>query len=208
MADYLTDEEQLDRLRNWWARNGLVMIVAVFLGAIGVVGWRWYAEHRDDAVARASDLYVEYLEASGSERDTLEATLAAEFPESTYRIFVLLRDAKALTDREDGAGALAKLEQALGLTSDDRLADLIRLRVARLQQELDQTSAALETLAGVKSLGFRSQVLELKGDIHMSRGEREPAHEAYTAAVAEVSEGSRRPVLEMKAADTAGANDA
>lgn len=207
MSDYLTDEEQLDKLRNWWAKNGLTLAVVIVVAVVVIVGWRWYSAHRDDSIARASELYADYLEAAGAERDSIESTLAREFPDSSYHALVLLRDARQLLDAEDAAGALAKLEAALALNPDAPLDDLVRLRIARVQQQLDQTAAALETLSRVKSLGFRSQVLELKGDIHMARGERELAGEAYAAAMAEVEDGARRPILEMKAADTADTND-
>ncbi|MGE0625416.1 MAG: YfgM family protein [Pseudomonadales bacterium] len=208
MSDYLTDEEQIDKLRNWWARNGVAIVVAVLVAVLIVVGWRWYTSHRSDAVAQASDLYADYLKATGTERETIEATLAKEFPDSSYHVLVLLRDAKALVDAEDAAGALAKLEAALAVEPGEPLDDLIRLRIARLQQQLDQSAAALDTLSRVKSLGFRSLVLELKGDIHMARDEKDLAREAYAAAMAEAGDGSRRPILEMKAADTAGTDDA
>jgi len=208
VSDYLTDEEQLDRLRKWWEKNGVMLVVAVIVAVIAVVGWRWFSEHRSDAISRASDLYADYLKANGTEQETIEETLTREFPDSTYHVLVLLRDAKALVDAEDAAGAVAKLEAALALKPDDPLDDLIRLRVARLQQQLDQSAAALDTLSGVKSLGLRAMVLELKGDIHMARDERELAREAYAAAMAELGDGVRRPVLEMKAADTADPNDA
>ena len=42
----------------------------------------------------------------------------------------------------------------------------------------------------------------------MVRGERGQAHEAYSAALNEAGEGSQRPLLEMKVADTADTNDA
>ena len=59
----------------------------------------------------------------------------------------------------------------------------------------------------MKGGGFRAQVLELKGDIHLVRDERELAHEAYVAAAAELNEGEQMPLLEMKVADTANANE-
>ena len=208
MSDYLTDEEQLDRLKSWWTQNGLTFVGVIVVAVVAVIGWRWYAEHRDDSVARASDLYADYLKASGTERETIEATLVSEFPDSSYHVLVLLRDARTQMDSDDVTGALATLEKALALGPDQPLADLVRLRVARLQQQLDQTAQALQTLGQVKSLGFRAQVLELKGDIHMGRNERDLARESYAAAMAEVGEGTRRPILEMKVADTALANDA
>lgn len=205
MSDYLTDEEQLDKLRKWWEDNGLVMVGAVVLAVVGVVGWNWYGEHQSETIAVTSDLYVDYLEAEGAERETIEATLAAEYPDSIYRALILLRKAKAETDDENLEAALALLNEALPLVDEDTLADLVRMRIARLQQALDQSDAALQTLSGVRSLGLRSQVQELKGDIHMARGERALAHEAYSAALAEAPDQAGRPLLRLKVSDTADA---
>ena len=69
-------------------------------------------------------------------------------------------------------------------------------------------SAALAMLGQVKSIGLRSHVQELKGDIHMARGERALAHEAYSAALAEAGQQATRPLLKLKVADTADANEA
>ncbi len=208
MSDYLTDEEQLDRLKKWWEQNGLMLAGAVALAVIGVVGWNWYGESRSTEVAAASDLYVAYLDATGLERDTIAATLAAEHPGSTYHALVLLRDAQRLSAEEDFEGALEPLEAALAVVRDDKLADIILLRRARLEQQLDRSEAALASLAEVRSAGLRSQVQELKGDIHMARGERRLAHESYAAALEAAPEDARPPLLELKVADTADANDA
>jgi len=208
VSDYLTDEEQLDKLRNWWQQNGLMLACAVVVSVIGVVGWRWYTEYRADQVAGASDLYADYLAAEGAERDNIATTLAREFPESTYQVLVLLRESQERIVAEDVEGAEVQLKKALSVASDDILADVVRLRLARVLQQLEHTDEALSTLGQVNSLGMRSQVQELKGDIHMVRGERAAAHEAYAAALAEAGEGAQRPILKMKVADTADTNDA
>ena len=208
MSDYLSDEEQLDKLRNWWQENGLALVGAVVVSIAGVLGWTWYGEHRSEQVARASDLYEEYLEEPEDSRGRIVEALAGEFPESTYRVLVLLREARAAMNDEDPESALGMLKTALAATSNQQLGDLIRLRTARIQQQLDRPEEALATLAGVRSLGFRSQVQELKGDIHFARGERALAHEAYTAAMNEAGANAARPLLRMKVADTADANDA
>ena len=78
MSDYLTDEEQLDKLKKWWEDNGLMLVGAVVVSVAGVIGWNWYGERRDAAIASSSDLYVDYLRAEGTERETIEATLASE----------------------------------------------------------------------------------------------------------------------------------
>ena len=208
MSDYLTDEEQLDKLKKWWEENGLMLVGAVVVSVAGVIGWNWYGERQAAAVASSSDLYVDYLRAEGTERETIEATLASEHPNSVYRVFVLLRDARAEVESENLQAGLEALQAALSLTDDDKLADVIRIRIARLEQELDRSDAALAMLGQVRSTGLRSHVQELKGDIHMARGERALAHEAYSAALEEAGEQASRPLLKLKAADTADADEA
>ena len=121
---------------------------------------------------------------------------------------MLLRDAEAAVSAEDLPAATAALNEALALTGDEHLADLIRLRLARVQQQQEQSEAALATLGQVTSLGLRSRVQELKGDIHMARGEREQAHESYAAALEEAGEGAQLDLLRLKVADTADAGGA
>lgn len=208
MSDYLTDEEQLDRLKAWWEQNGLVLLFGVVLAVAGVIGWNWYGDHRSESIARSSDLYVDYLAAEGTERETIEAALASEFPDSAYRVLVLIRRAEETMAGADAEAAEALLRQALDVGGNNELTDVVRLRLARVQIELDRSEAALGTLSEVRSIGLRSQVQELKGDIHMMRGERAQAHEAYAAALEEAGPGAQRPLLEMKVADTADTNDA
>jgi predicted negative regulator of RcsB-dependent stress response len=114
--------------------------------------------------------------------------------------------ARALADG-DAAAAEALLRRAVEQASGAPLADVARLRLARVLFDLGREEDALRELGGVRSSGFRGPAAELKGDIHLARGERALAHEAYVAAGSYVQAGEQRPVLEMKIADTSDASD-
>jgi predicted negative regulator of RcsB-dependent stress response len=205
---YETEEQQVEALKKWWEENGMMLAGAVVVAVAGVIGWNWFGQQQAESVAGSSDLYVDFLGAEGAERETIEATLASEYPNSVYRAFIALRSAQAEAENENPEGALTALTEALALVDDDKLADVIRVRIARVEQELDRSDAALATLGQVRSIGLRSQVQELKGDIHMARGERALAHEAYSAALEEAGDEAQRPLLKLKVADTADANEA
>jgi predicted negative regulator of RcsB-dependent stress response len=81
------------------------------------------------------------------------------------------------------------------------LRDLAQLRLARAQQQLGRSDAALAALGEVHGEGYRSLVAELKGDIHLAQGEQTLAAQAYKAALAAKPEGQQRPILDMKLAD-------
>lgn len=204
MADYLSDEEQLDKLKAWWRENGAFTLGALALSLAGLAGWRWYDSARIEEMQIASELYGTFLAASDEARTEFAARLDAEHPDASYRAFSLLHRASeaATGDIEDALGNLSAL---LDAEVHPWLKDLAKLRQARLLQEQGQSDAALAALAEVRSPGFNDQALELKGDIHLLRGERELAHEAYVAAFLELQEDASRPILKMKIDDTVAA---
>ena len=207
MSDYLTDEEQIARLKTWWDENGLMLVTAIVLSIGGFVGWRWYDDYRTETIARASDLYADFLAAEPAARTTIVATIGQESAQSSYHTLVILRQAGESIDGENCEEGAAYLRRVIELAPDRILLDLARLRLARVLQQLDRSQDALSTLAAVRSEGYRTQVAELKGDIHLARGERALAHEAYSSALAEVNNGVQTALLEIKVADTADADD-
>ncbi len=207
MSDYLTDEEQIARLKTWWDENGVMLVTAIVLTIGGFVGWRWYDDYRAETVARASDLYEDFLAAAPDARATIVATIAQEAAESSYHTLVILRQAQESIEAENYEEGIAHLQRVIELAPERILLDLTRLRLARVLQQLDRSEDAFSTLAAVRGEGYRTQVAELKGDIHLARGERALAHEAYSAALAEVNNGVQTTLLEMKVADTADADD-
>lgn len=202
MADYLTDEEQVDRLKNWWSENGTSVIVSIVLVVGGVAGWRWYDVERAEEIQAASEAYDSFLAAQGDARAALAASLETGHGASSYATFARLHQAKEAVEAGDLDSAIAVLKQ-IAANDHPLLQDVARVRLARLMTEQGDADAALGVLAEVTSQGFRALVLELKGDIHLQQGARAPAHEAYLAARAELQEGEQRPILDIKVDDTA-----
>lgn len=208
MSDYLTDEEQVAKLKAWWDDNGTSLVVVLILSIGGWFGWQWYDGYRTEQIETASLLYEEFLASEGEDRGRLAASIDELIPATSYQVFTLLHRAHTAAEEADFATTEALLRQAVEAAPDAKLADLARLRLARVLQQGDRSDEALAVLGEIRGEGFRSHVAELTGDIHLTRGENVLAHEAYSAALVELSEGEARPMLEMKAADTASANDA
>ncbi len=207
MADYLSEEEQLERLKNWWSEHGTTLVVGLVLTVAGVAGWRWYDSTQAQGRQADSELYESYLSAQGESRDALAERLDTERKATTYRVFSLLHRAKEKVGDEDIDSAVALLKAAIDANPGGPLADVVRIRLARLQRQQNDVEAALATLGQVRTLGLRGQVQETKGDMHLAAGEGALAHEAYVAALSEVGdEARRRAILEMKANDAADAD--
>jgi predicted negative regulator of RcsB-dependent stress response len=201
-----SEEEQLARLASWWKRNGTALLIGLVVAAAGVAGWEWYKTHTASRVVAASDQYETFLAASGDERKQLAEEIVAGGDATAYPALVLMRRAQEAVTANDLASAEQDLARAVETASGAILADLARLRLARVQHALDKDDDALATLAQIRSAGYVPLAQEQKGDIHVARNERKLAHEAYEAALAAVKIEDQRTLLEMKVADTADAS--
>ncbi|MGA0840738.1 MAG: YfgM family protein [Pseudomonadales bacterium] len=208
MAEYMSDEERLSRLRDWWSRNGAATVVGVVLAIVVVLGWRWYQGYADEQLTSAADAYAAYQSALGDEQRRLGDAIVAEHAGTAYPTFVLLAQAQAAVRGEDLAAAETALQKAVTLATGPELADIARLRLARVQQAAKRGADALTTLEQVRSVGMLSVARELAGDIHLAEGDRKQAHEAYAAALKDLKTEDQRGLLEAKLADTADAADA
>lgn len=210
MSDYLTDEEQMARIKSWWDENGRMVIAAIVLGVGGVIGWRWYDDSRQQEIAAASDLYADYLDAEGDARGQSAERLAAQIPDSAYHALMLLDSASESAELENYEEAEVQLRVAVNAGGSTELVDLINVRLARVLVQQDKSEEALAALSMVRGEGFRPVVAELKGDILLRQGERAQAHEAYKSGLEgldTLQRSSQRPLLELKVADTADAVD-
>ena len=207
MSDFLTDEEQVARLKSWWDENGKSLLAGVVVVVVGVIGYRWYEDNRADQIASASALYEQYLAAEAADQQAMLTQLDEAGGGTGYATLAHFGQARDHVEAGDYEAAATALRAAVAAAPEDILADVGRLRLARVLQQLDQTDAALEVLGEIRSSGFRSLVAELRGDIHLARGELQAADEAYAAALESAGELTGRPVLEIKLADTQGRLD-
>ena len=200
-----SDEELVDRLRNWGSRHGLAVVAGIVVAVGGVIGWRWYQDYRQDQAESASREYSAYLTArtfgDGSE---LAANLADAREGTAYHIFALLHEARDAVDSEDWERAAALLAASADYARDDVLRDLAAFRLAKVQRQLGELDEALEILAGVLSPGFAVEVAELTGDILLQKGDKAGAREAYQSAL-ELASDAGRGLLELKLATVAPA---
>lgn len=185
MTDYLTDEEQAERLKRWWEKNGTSLVVGLVLAVGVVVGWRYYQDYRSERADLASDTYASYLAArdeAASPDDPL-AIIDTEFEGSTYHVFTLLYRAADQVEESDWEEALALLERAVDLAEEGPFRDVGRLRIATLLYQLNRLAESEAQLAMVRSPGFEAHVAELSGDIFFAQGDMTRAREAYQAAI-------------------------
>ena len=202
MAEYLSDEELVERIKRWWSENGTALVVGIVLAVGGVMGWRWFDGWRSERAEAASETYAEYLDArtAGEDATALAARIEDEFPNSAYRVFTLFHEARDAIEGEEWEPAAELLRQALDVAPEAALRDIARLRLARVLHQIDRPDEALAALAEVDGRGFASAVAELTGDIEQRRGALGAAREAYRAALEAAPSEQGTALLRLKLA--------
>ena len=200
MSDYLSDEEQSEQLKKWWDENWKSLVGGVSLAIAAVVGWNQYQSYTIARSESAAKAYESYSNAriAGQPVEDLLAEIDTEHSKTPYQIFSLLYRAKDSVVESDWGTALGHLNTAISLTNDPRLLDLIRMRKARIQFQLESFDESLATLGKIKGIGFKVGVSELTGDIHRMRNDNARAAEAYQAGITGANDSSAAIMLKLK----------
>lgn len=203
MNAYMSEEEQIQKIKDWWKKYGNTIIVGliIFLGLS--FGWRYWHSYKAKRAEQASILYEQALSAEMSHKmdsfklyaDQLINNYASS-PYASFASFMLAREAVY-------ANKLREAEQHLQWVIDHSgskgFKQIARIRAARVLLTNKQPPKALELLQKVVDKAYQSVVAELQGDIYIAMGNKANALSAYKTAIAEISKkGLTSPILEMK----------
>jgi predicted negative regulator of RcsB-dependent stress response len=183
----LSEKEQLEALRAWWAENGSYVIGGIIVGIVVIFGWnRWQSGIAETQIA-ASSIYEELMEAS-SRGDLDAAAAAAEqlfgaYPTTPYAGQARLAMAKLYMDNGRDQDAADVLRVLADTDRDRELAMVARLRLAKILLYQDKARAAVDLLAGQPESAFSARFNEVLGDAYMDLGEIAAAEAAYLAAL-------------------------
>ncbi|WP_348672300.1 tetratricopeptide repeat protein [uncultured Abyssibacter sp.] len=184
-----TDEEQIQRLREWVGEYWKPVVGGIVVGLAAVLGWQGWSGHQQGQALAASGMYNAVteaidagdLEAAAASVDTLDS----EFKGTLYAALGHLMIAKAYADGEQYDKAAESLEWVANYADDAPTRALGTARLARVRWAQGDTEAALKVLGEASPPeSFEAAFFELKGDILMATDASDQAREAYTAALA------------------------
>lgn len=214
MAKYLTDEEELQVLKNWWKEHGTSLLLAITAAAAAYFGWQWWNRYQQDYAQQAATLYTELTELialppeqtlSDEQHATarfLVEQLQDDYGRSLYAFNASLLVAGLAMDQGDLNAAEAQLLTAQTLADKDTRA-IVALRLARVYLAREELDKALSLVQYDEDDSLTGLFAALRGDVLLAKGDAQAARAAYQTALDKLDEGGglQRRVLEIKLSD-------
>ncbi len=204
MEDYLSEKERWEWVRAQVRENAPAVILAVVVVFGALAGWRWWQDRQDSARLAAGSRYMKMVEAlDKSDRPqalVMLGELERESPGSPYTDQAKMLAARMYVETGDLDKAATELSAVASQARDHNLADIARLRLARVQVAQGKADAALATLGARDDGAFAGRAHEVRGDAYFAKGSRPEALTEYRAAKAAAG-GAATPLLDLKIAD-------
>jgi len=218
MSDLYDTHEQGERVKSWLRENGSAIVMGLVLAfglMFGFKQWQaWETGKRQQASAEYQ-VMVTFIEANNMDAAVPNyEVLKAEYPKSAYTSMASLLMAKARLQAGQLDLAATALTHAMNTAQPEPVKVIARERLARVRLSQGDMDAALELLDGASSdVGFEAQFAEIRGDIHLAKGETQLAIQSYQASLDALEEGvGNRELLKIKlealGADVAESTDA
>lgn len=186
MNDFVTDDEQVERIKKWWSENGSSVIAGLVIGVGGLFGWGYWTDYKANIAAEASAHFasvVSSIESNNNEQAIDEAfKILDNYSSTAYADLARLSLAKVYVETKDYEKAAQQLQSLIDAKPDISMEMLARKRLSAVllqQGKLEQSFAVLNIDFPPQ---FAAAFEELKGDIHVAQGNSLQAKEAYQRA--------------------------
>ncbi|QIW16576.1 hypothetical protein A4G20_09650 [Pasteurellaceae bacterium RH1A] len=196
-----TEEQEFNDVKEWFKKNGTAILLVLVVISGSVFGWNFWKNHQLQSAQETSATYQQVFESylqDPAKNAPLVEKFIAENQGSAYATFAQLGLAKEQVVAGDFAKAKAALQTALANTSDATLQNLIRMRLAAVDFQLQNFDEALTTLGQVKDKAWELRKQVLTGDILVAKGDKAAAKSAYEQAKANAEAEQDKAQIEAR----------
>ncbi len=206
MDEYLSEKEKWEALVASVRDNAPWIVAGLAIGALAVGGWRWWQSHTAQQALDATSRYEQILAAFDRNDQTHALTLIDELSRahvhSPYVDLSNLAAARVFVETAELDRAAARLKTVMENSRDHELAQIARLRLARVQLSQGKPDEALATLGSGNEDAFAGPYHEARGDAYFAKGDNAGALKEYQAArTAGAGTSAENPVLNLKIND-------
>lgn len=205
----LDEHEQGERVRTWLRQNGSSLITGMAMGLALVFGWQWWqgkgVRHQEEAATQFQAFSAAVEAKDAAKVKTFADLLASEYEDTAYADLAVLGYASFLHETGKDGEAIKQLRAALPTVERAELAEIFRLRLARLLLIAGKADEASKEIAAITNPRYPSVAQELRGDIATAQGRRDDARKAYQLALTTLDQAApTRPIIELKLIDAGG----
>ena len=200
---HFAEDEQTEKIRHWWKKNGSAIIVGLVLGIGSVAGYQGWGVYQTRQAEAASDLYQEMLRSLENEaltrvRESADR-LISKFGSTAYADAASLMLARLDVEAGQPEQAGHHLSRVIDHSKDSAMQHIARLRLVTLALDRGDLKWADQLLEIQPMGGFESRYDELRGDIFTARNDLKNARNAYQSALENAVAGSvAAQILERK----------
>ena len=207
MDDLLSEKEQIEQMRAWWAEYGRYVIAGVVIAVGLLFGFNKYQDNKLTQQTEASRLF-EVLAGHVTDGDLDEAVtvvneLTSAYADTSYAAQSRLAMARLYMDKNRDQDAADVLQELVDADGNDELKPVARLRLARILLYQDKPQEVLDLLEGEDAKAYSSLVSEIRGDAYYALGRFAEAGDAYRTALADPAQSQSidRALVQMKLVD-------
>ncbi|MBL4783244.1 MAG: tetratricopeptide repeat protein [Porticoccaceae bacterium] len=212
MAEHLTDEQQLESLKQWWKENGLQWVLIIALSVAGWYAWQQWQGNKKARTEMGSLIYIEMMDIASraplsalldEQREAMvekSESLKKDHAGTQYANYAGLLLAKLAVAEKRLDDAALELQAVIDNTQGEELSHIARMRLARLEMGRKNYPEALSILEAETPPAILANVAELRGDIHLFAGNQLAARAAYQAALEAIGSDDQRlkALIELK----------
>lgn len=203
LTEYLTEQEQIQQLKNWIKQYGLTIVAGIALALAVTSAWHYWQAYRDKVLTHASAVYDEMLTARAQNNTSGSIAQAQKlldhYPRTPYAqmaAFMLARDAVL---KKNYPEAINQLNWVIDHSKNKSIREIARLREARILIAQQKPQDAINFLNKIDDKNFVGLVDEVKGDAYLAMNDKTSARNAYKLALSELPNAEvTRPILQMK----------
>jgi predicted negative regulator of RcsB-dependent stress response len=212
MTAYVSEQEQIQAIKDWLRKYGLSIVIGVAVALIGSYGYRYWQQRQLVLAERASIIYEQMLgsviKSQPQQAQQFADQLMTDYKRTPYADLAGLMLAKNAVKNEKYDVAVDKLQWVIGHARDSALRQIARIRAARLLLAQGKASDALALIKTVDNPTFQPAIDGVRGDILVAQGKKAEARDAYQAALATIpASAMNRMWLQMKSDQLASSTD-
>jgi len=196
---HVAEDDDAQRLRVWWKKNGMGIVAGVAIGILGVGGFKGWQAYTENRALSASDVFQEMLaydESGAIERASNSAQiLIKDYRATPYGDLAYLMIAKLAKQKGDLSNAMEALTNVMTKSKDPAMRQLARLRLSQVKLLAGDLDRAHELATTDDVGGFESEYPEVLGDVLLAQHKYSDAAEAFDRALQALAPASSSRAL-------------